>query len=137
MKDVLTKLNLQKPIRLIRTRPKKPRWLNMITSFTWKKEQVIGIIPTTFLKSHNPNFAISKPSMNILSVSSSTIRNKALSMLDFPAPIRPTIPTFLLEKTLKGIHARRVGARVYSVYNTIKFYKSRQRPSQGWPITLK
>ncbi|KAJ0455803.1 hypothetical protein HanRHA438_Chr15g0707211 [Helianthus annuus] len=54
------------------------------------------MIPRTLRRSVKPNFAISQLSIIILPLSNSTIRNKALSMLDFPAPVLPTIPTLSL-----------------------------------------
>ncbi|KAF5810679.1 hypothetical protein HanXRQr2_Chr04g0172421 [Helianthus annuus] len=68
-----------------------------MTSFRWalsKDSQRSGSL--TLRRSVSPNFAISQLSITILPVSNSTIRNKALSMLDFPAPVLPTIPTLSL-----------------------------------------
>ena len=60
-----------------------------------------GIMLRTFLKSVSPNLEISQPSIKILPFSISTIRNSALSMLDFPAPVRPTMPTFSVGEIVK------------------------------------
>lgn len=47
---------------------------------------------------------MSAPPMNISEpVSATTIRNRAWIMLDFPAPVRPTIPTFWPPSILKLI----------------------------------
>lgn len=53
-----------------------------------------GMILRALRRSVSPIVATSQSSINILPLSSSTIRNKALSMLDFPAPVLPTMPTF-------------------------------------------
>ena len=51
------------------------------------------------LRSFNPIFRTSTPSIMILPLGSAR-RNKAATRLDFPAPVRPTIPTFSLGSVL-------------------------------------
>jgi hypothetical protein len=46
------------------------------------------------IRSSRPSFVISIPSMYIAPLAGSMIRNKANKVLDFPAPVLPTIPTF-------------------------------------------
>ena len=43
-------------------------------------------------RSLSPIFEISIPSMVMLPQQDSSMRNKASVMVDFPAPVRPTIP---------------------------------------------
>ena len=68
------------------------------------------MILRTFLKSVSPNLPISQALIKICPLSISTIRNNALSMLDFPAPVLPTIPSFSLGGTVNDNSCRTGGS---------------------------
>lgn len=54
-----------------------------------------GIIESFDLSECNPIFEISKPSIIILPLADSMMRNKARVSEDFPAPVRPTTPIYI------------------------------------------
>ena len=75
-----------------------------------KRSGDCGMILGTFLKSVSPNLPISQALIKIRPLSISTIRNNALSMLDFPAPVLPTITSFSLGGTVNDNSCRTGGS---------------------------
>ena len=58
-----------------------------------------GIIVNFDRRSLSPIFAISKPSISMLPSAASRMRNIASAIVDFPAPVRPTIPIYKRKHT--------------------------------------
>jgi hypothetical protein len=65
-----------------------------------------GIIVNLDLKSYNPNLLTSTLSIKIVPSTGSMSRKRAKVREDFPAPVRPTIPTFSLGLTSRVIFLR-------------------------------
>ena len=71
----------------------------MTQSSTENENLTCGIIDSFSLKQCNPISLIDTPSMLIIPCGSAS-RNKADINDDLPAPVRPTIPTYLERKVL-------------------------------------
>lgn len=61
----------------------------------WSKNGVYGIKAILFRRRCKPTSRIFTPSISIFPFSSSTRRNKVYKMDDLPAPVLPTMPTFI------------------------------------------
>ncbi|KAH3666043.1 hypothetical protein OGAPHI_004232 [Ogataea philodendri] len=68
-----------------------------------------GIIDNPFLSVLRPSLEMSRPSMVMLPLSRSTNLKKLVMIVDFPAPVRPTTPTFSPELTWKETPSMTLG----------------------------
>ena len=70
-----------------------------ILSVPFKRVGSCGMMVTIERRVDKSMFAISIPLISIFPLSSSTILVKAFAKVDFPAPVRPTMPTLSPDST--------------------------------------
>ena len=86
--------NIKSYLFRLSLKAEQPKWQITFLKHTWNKTGSWGMTATEDRRSKRPILPTSTPSIKIMPSSSSVRRKSAPNNDVFPAPVRPTMPTF-------------------------------------------
>lgn len=93
-----------------------PRGSILLLTVPWNRTGSWGMMPKRDLRSWSPNLQMSTPSIMMVPAEGSTSLKKTCIRVDFPLPVRPTMPIFSPPLILREIPFRTSG--VLDLYRT-------------------